>query len=424
MRHKIKKFIKSDLFKISLLNGFANLIKILTSLISNKVTAVILGPAGIALLGQFSNFTSMAMSFATVGINNGITKFTAEYYDDSHKRNAMFSAGLLLTVVGTLIISTVVYFGRYYFSDTILHSREYVNIFTIISITLVLFALNALIFSILNGLKEFKKIVIINILTSILGLLIAIILIICYGVYGAFLGVILSQTLVFILTLFIISKSHWFKISNFIVKVNTKDVVNLLKFSLMTFTSIFAVIFIQLQIRNYIIQHVSIAAAGYWQGITKISEIYLMFITTTLSIYYLPKLSELKSKLDIKAEIMKGYVYILPLAVISSLLIFVFRSFIINKLFAETFQPMQSLFLFQIIGNILKIASWLLGYLMVAKAMTKTFIITEILSGIIFYIFTVYFVSHYGVVGATYSYSLSYLIYFIALAVIFRGYLV
>ena len=424
MKQKIKKFIKSDLFKVSLFNGVGNFIKILTSLVSNKIAAVFLGPAGIALLGQFYNFTTMAMSVATVGINNGITKYTAEYCDDNHKRDSILSTGFLLTVMGSLLVSGIIYFGRYYFSDTILRSREYIQVFNILSITLILFALNSFLFSVLNGFKEFKKIVIINIATSIVGLAIAVFLIIRFGIYGAFLGVILSQTLIFFITLLMVAKSQWFKFKNFMSGINKKSTAKLLKFSSMAFTSLFAVTFIQLQIRNYIIQHISIADAGYWQGITRISEIYLLFITATLGVYYLPKLSEIKSNTELKKEILKGYAFILPLAIISSLLILFFKSFIINKLFAETFQPMKALFLFQIIGNILKISSWLLAYLMIAKAMTKVFIVTELLSGITFYFFTIYFVNHYGVIGATYSYALNYALYLIAMVLIFRGYLI
>ena len=35
-------------------------------------------------------------------------------------------------------------------------------------------------------------------------------------------------------------------------------------------------------LRNYIIQTISIENAGYWQGITRISDLYLSFITMTL----------------------------------------------------------------------------------------------------------------------------------------------
>ena len=67
--------------------------------------------------------------------------------------------------------------------------------------------------------------------------------------------------------------------------------------------------------------------------------------------------------------------------------IYVLRDIAILILFTEEFMPMSDLFFYQLIGDIFKIASWLLGYLMIAKAMTRIFIITEIVFSIEFYTF-------------------------------------
>src|ERR1039458_2224914 len=97
--------------------------------------------------------------------------------------------------------------------------------------------------------------------SSIISLLITIILVIKYGVYGAFLGMILSQTLIFFVALVFVFKSTWFKLENFISGFKSESCQKLLQFSLMTLTSVFAVTFIQLQIRNFLIQSLSIEQA-------------------------------------------------------------------------------------------------------------------------------------------------------------------
>jgi PST family polysaccharide transporter len=413
----------SQLVKTSILNGIANAVKILTSLVSSKIAAVYLGPSGVALLGQFQNFTQMAMTLSTVGINAGTTKYTAEYYDDPAKRKAILSTGLMMTFAGVVIVSSVVFLGRGYFSRILLHTDQYVSVFGILAVTLVLFALNAYFMAVLNGFKEFKKVVGVNMATSVIGLLIAIILVISYGVYGAFLGVILSQTLVFFITLTFVIKSPWFSWTGMFFGFHKESAIKLGKFSLMAFTSLFAVTFIQLQIRNFIIAHVSMADAGYWQGITRISDLYLMFITTTLSIYYLPRLSELKTKAELRHEVIKVYKFVLPLTIATSFVIYVLQDWIIRILLADTFIPMKPLFLFQLIGNVLRMGAWVLGYVLIAKAMTRVFIITELVFGLSLYLVTIFFVSKTGVVGATYAYALNYFIYLTAMVIIFRNFL-
>jgi PST family polysaccharide transporter len=420
MKKRILRFLKTDLFKASYLNGIANIIRLLTGLISNKIVAKFLGPSGIALLGQFQNFSQMVLSLASVGINTGITKYVAEYNDDELSRKKILSTGFCMIVGGSVIAAMVVFWGKYYFSDTILNTRDYTFVFVLLAITLILFVLNSFFVAVLNGYKQFKKIVITNIASSVFSLGVAVVLIIRYGVYGAFLGTILSQTLVFFITLFWVTRYDWFSLKYLTTSFDKESMVKLLKFSLMAAVSLFSVLFIQLQVRTYIIQHLSVQDAGYWQGILRVCDLYISFVTTTLGIYYLPRLAELKTNSELRKEIFRGYKFILPIVIITSVVIFVLKNFIIVVLFTPAFNPMRPLFTFQLLGNIFKVAGWLLGYLMLAKAMTKTVIITEIAFGLLYYLLTVIFVNKFGVVGVTYSYCLNAVAYLITMLIIFR----
>jgi len=424
MKERGLRFLKTDLFKTSFWNGIATVIKMAVGLVSNKIVAVYLGPSGIALIGQFGNFIGMASAIASMGVSGGITKYIAEYHNNEAKRKQIISTGLKTIIFGTLITSIITFIGAKYFCQTILHSQEYVSIFYIFSVTLFLSTLNGFLMSILNGYKEFKKIIAVNVLSSFVGLAIAIVLVIRYGVYGALLGGLLSVTVIVTVTLLFVIKSPWFKINNFKAAFDFSAFRNLSKFTLMAFTSMFAVTYIQLLVRTYIINHLSIEEAGYWQGVVKISDIYLSIITTTLGIYYLPRLSEIKENKELRREILKGYKFLLPLAIVSSLVIYLLRGFIIDVLFAPSFQPMKQLFLFQLLGNVFKIASWLLAFLMLAKAMTKTFIITEIVFGLAFYGLTVLFLDKYGTIGVTMAYCLNYFVYLIVMVFIFRKILI
>jgi polysaccharide transporter, PST family len=416
----IRSFIKTDFFRASFLNGIANVIKILTGIVSNKIVAVYLGPSGIALLGQFQNFCSMVLSLANVGINSGVTKYVAENKTDDFQRNKIISTGFYIVLAGSLIAAITVFFGRFYFSDTILNTRAYVSLFSLFALTLVMFVLNAFFVAILNGYKQFGKIVSVNISSSVFSLIVAVVLVIYYGVYGAFLGYILSQTLVFFISLIWVIHTDWFTRKNLFGNFDKTIIKKLGQFTFMIFVSVFAVTYIQLRIRTYIINNLSINEAGYWQGIMKICELYITFITTTLGIYYLPRLSELKTNRELRQEIFMGFKIIVPLVIVSSLFIFLLRDFIIGVLFSEAFKPMRALFVFQLLGNIFKITSWLLAYLMLAKAMVKTYILTELAFGLAYYGLTIILLNRYGIVGVTYAYFLNYFLYLIVMGIIFR----
>ena len=188
----------------------------------------------------------------------------------------------------------------------------------------------------------------------------------------------------------------------------------------MALTSAVTVPVSHLIVRNYIGENLSWEQAGHWQAIWYISTMSLMVVTTTLSVYYLPKLSELTDKIELRKEIKQGYKIVMPIVLIVSVAIFLFKDFIIWLLFTEEFAPMQELFLWQLVGGVIKVSALLLSYLMLAKSMTKAFVSTEIVSSISFVALSIWFVGQYGLIGMTYSFTVNYSLYLIALFILTR----
>lgn len=168
------------------------------------------------------------------------------------------------------------------------------------------------------------------------------------------------------------------------------------------------------------IKKLSIDSAGYWEGMNRISGLYLLFVTTSFSVYYLPKLSEIKTQVLLKKEIIKTYKIITPIIVISLILIFLLKNLVINVLFTKEFYPMKDLFFWQLLGDFFKIMSWILAFVMVAKSMTKIYIFTEIIFSVLVVLLSYVFVNMNGVIGATQSYCVNYFIYFIVMLFLFR----
>ncbi len=155
----------------------------------------------------------------------------------------------------------------------------------------------------------------------------------------------------------------------------------------------------------------------------RLSASYLMLVTTTLSVYYLPKLSELQDPAEIKKEILQGYKFILPVAAVCGLVIYLLRDSIIRVLFTAEFSEMELLFGWQMVGDALKIGSWILAYLMLGKAMVKLFIFSEIAFSALFYYLTYYFTSAFGLEGVSFAYAVNYLFYWIFMVFIFWKYI-
>lgn len=404
-----------NLLKTSVLNGVAVLIKTATMFILNKILAIYVGPAGYAAIGQFQNFIQMVTTFAGSAINTAVIKYTAEYYEDETKQRNIWRTAGSIVLLFSLIFSIIILIFQKQLSIYIFHTDLYQTVFVWFALFLTLFTFNALFLAILNGKKEVLRLVIANIVGSIFSLAVTSFLAIKYGLYGALVALSIYQSLAFLITLFLCYKSEWFKLSYLFGKIDKAIAKKFAAFAFMALVSAICVPFSQIIIRSYLTHEYGVTYAGYWEAMIRLSAAYLMLVTTTLGVYYLPRLSELSRLEEIKSEVYLGYKYIFPLAAIGSLAVYFLRDWIIAILFTKTFLPMRDLFFWQMIGDSLKIGSWILAYLMLSKAMTKLFVTTEILFAVTSILLTYLCTHMFGFKGVSIAHLINYGVYWLVL---------
>ena len=414
-----KRTAKEDIVKVFSFNAISTLVRMLTGLISVKVVASIIGPCGIALLGQLNNFSTILLGVANGGINSGITKYVAEYKEDESAIKKILSNALQITLFFTFIVSLGLIILHNQLSRLVMLSDEYGYVFLIFGFTIFLYTLNTLLISILNGYKEFKRYVIVNISGTIVGLLFTICFVFSMGLKGALISAVSYQSVVFFITFWICRKAPWLSVIYYRERLDRKMLRRFLNYSAMTLVSLSVVPVSQMLLRGYVISEISMTEAGWWEAMNRISNVYLMVITTSFSIYYLPRLSEIKEISELRYEIFKCYKVIIPILLSGLTLVYLLRHFVVMILFSPDFYPMESLFIWQLLGDFFKISSWLLAFL-VAKSMTKTFIATEVVFSGLFVVLGYLFMNLNGVVGITQAYFVNYVIYTVCMVVIFR----
>lgn len=405
-----------NLLQTSVLNGVAVLIKTITLFVLNKILAVYLGPTGYAALGQFQNFIQMVTTFAGSAINTAVIKYTAEYHEDESKQRAIWKTAGSIVFVFSLMFAFLILIFQRQLSLYIFHTLEYQTVFVWFAVFLLFFNFNTLFLAILNGKKEILKLVLANIAGSLFALIVTSILAIKLHLYGALIALSIYQSIAFIVTLFLCYRADWFKFSSLFGKIDLEITKKFSSFIWMALVSAICVPLSQMLIRAYLSQEFGLAYAGYWEAMIRLSTVYLMLVTTTLGVYYLPRLSELKMIDEIKKEVYLGYKFLFPLAVAGGVVIFVLRDWIIKVLFSPSFAPMQSLFFWQMMGDALKIGSWILAYLMLSKAMTKLYISTEIIFTLSLIALTYVCTQLFGFEGVSMAHLINYGMYWVVIS--------
>ena len=125
------RLIGIDIVEVFSLNALATLIRMLAGMLSVKVVAVIIGPSGIALLGQLNSFCTIVLGLANGGISSGITKYVAEYKEDSNHVKALLSNAFIVTMVCSLITGLFLVAGCQYLSQLLFLADNYSYVFVV-----------------------------------------------------------------------------------------------------------------------------------------------------------------------------------------------------------------------------------------------------------------------------------------------------
>lgn len=401
------------LFRTSLWNGLAVATRLGSGLILNKILAVYLDPSGYAVIGQFQNAVSVAVTFSTGAIQTGVTKYTAEYGEDRQRLHALWSTAGVITLLTSVLVSVCVALAREPLALFFLKDARLSGVFLWLAAGLTLMSLNSLLLAMLNGRKEVRRFVVSSIAGALVGLALAGVLAWKFGLYGALVALSLSQAVVVVVTLQQIMGATWFRLRLLFGRVDPAQLRRLGKFVLMAATTAVATPFSQIMVRNHLAAEFGWDAAGYWDAMWKISVMYLALITTTLSLYYLPRISEIKNWPEMKAELLGAYKLVLPLSVSASVIMYLFRDVIINTLLTPEFAGMEVLFAWQMAGDVLKIASWLIAYLMIGRSLIRMYIATEIAFALLFWGLTIACTALYGFEGVAIAHAVTYGMYLV-----------
>ncbi|MBP6128221.1 MAG: O-antigen translocase [Flavobacterium sp.] len=416
---EIKKIIQQPLFKITSLNSIHILLKLIFGFITSKALALFVGANGMAYVGNFRAFLNVLENFSLLGIQNAVVKYVSEFQNDKSKLKSVLATFGLLLLTSSIAISLILIFCANYLSKQLFnHTELYGFLFYILAILFPLYVFSTFCISVVNGFQKYKNVIYIQIISSAIALLFSLFLIYYYSTFGALVSIVLAPVFVFFVCLFylknLISVSDVFSFQNF----NFSVVKNLSEYVLMALVSGVIGSFVLLKIRTDIVSITGLQNAGIYEGLQRISSYYLLFVSSIMAIYFYPKLAETNSN---SKEIVLHYLKtIIPLFTIGLVIIYFLRELIIQALFSSEFESMESLFLWQLIGDVLKATSLIFGTLLIAKKQTKVFIITEIISLCIMYFSSNWMLHTIGINGIVQAYAFTYLIYLVVLVIYFR----
>ena len=418
---KLPKFISNNLIlKITSLNSLVVGARLLISLVVQKLLAEYTGQSGIAKVGQLRNISSMLMSLTSLGTFNGVVKYVSEYKSDQKNLLKLFSTLYVVSFTASVLLFFILFFGASYLSNTLFFTNDYVVVFKVTAVAVPFISMHRIFTGVINGLSDYKKHAKIEFISHFFAHVLLLVSLYFYSLKGVLVAIALTPMIQFTVLIIIFGKLLKEYIDFKSISFKIPLLKQLLGFTVMSFVATVLLNYIEIDLRTLITDKISEAEAGSWTAMNSISKIYMQFITIIFPIYILPKYATIKTSFKFRKEVFQIYKTLIPLVLGGMLLVYFSRNILIQIIYTKEFLGMQSLFKWQLLGDFVKFVAIVLSYQFLANKQIKYFVVTELLSLFLYYIFGRCFVNDFGSEGIVMAHFLRYVIYLVIVFYILR----
>jgi len=415
------KFLKQNtLLKVLSLNSISVAMSFVLGVFSSKIISVFLGTSGMALMGSFRNFALMIKSLATLGASNSIVKLFVENKQDKKELSIIYSTFFwLFLIVSTFLTLLLIVFASS-LSSFLFYTDSYSNPIRFFGLLVPFMVINTFWLAIYNGLEKYKSIVIIQIISNVIVFGVTALLIWKQGIVGGLYSIGIGEFLMVIVTFLFIRKDNDYFKFDLQKTLSNKYIKVIQKFSIMAILSAIIVPLTLLIIRNNIVQSYSIHEAGIWDAVNRLSSFYMMFFSSGLSLYYMPKLASIDSEKEFVIELKSYFKIFVPLFLLMLIVIYIVKEMIIKVAFTEEFSSVNHLLIWQLAGDFLRIITLAFGFQIVVKMMLKRYFIGEIIFNLSYFLLSIYLMRYNAIEGVLQAYFYANLITLLLIIFMFK----
>jgi enterobacterial common antigen flippase len=369
-----------QIIKSSALIGGSSVITIGLGIVRAKAMALLLGPAGVGLLGIYSSIADLARTVAGMGINSsGVRQIaeataTGDVQRIARTVTTLRRVALLLGFLGALmLVIFCVPVSRLSFGD-----NRHVAEVAWLGLAVLFGAVSSGQMALVQGMRRIGDLARVNILGSFYGLLVSLPLIYLYGKSGVVPSLVCAAGLG-------ITVSWWYSRKITVPRMPMRlvdisdEVAALLRLGFVFMASGFMTMAVGYLVRIIVLRRLGEAEAGYYQSAWTLGGLYVSFILQAMAADFFPRLTavandnaECNRLVNEQAEV--GLLIGGP-GVLGTL---TFAPLIIQVFYSSKFGPAVEILRWICLGMTLRVAAWPMGYIPVARGARKIFFWAEV----------------------------------------------
>jgi PST family polysaccharide transporter len=399
-----------DILASSLLIGASSAITVILGIVRTKALAVMLGPAGFGLIALYTSIADLTRSVASLGIGGSAVRQVAEAAASANAErigrtlSALRAVSVALGVAGALfLVASRDQVSRLSFGDTT-HAGAVALLGLAVFCQLLADRYSALI----QGMRRIADLAQMGVLNALLGTAASIVVI--YSLRESGIALSLAATAAVAL-----ATGGWYarrsgvRPAAITATQTAREVVPLLKLGMAFMASGLLMAAAAYAVRALVLRQAGVEAAGLYQAAWTLGGLYIGFILNAMGVDFYPRLvgaanddRQTNRLVNEQAEVS------LLLAAPGVLATLVLAPLAVSWFYSAMFMGAADVLRWICLGMALRVISWPMGFIIVAKAKQSVFILTELAWTAVSVGATWWCLERFGLQGAGIAFFLSY----------------
>jgi PST family polysaccharide transporter len=391
--------------------GGAQVINMAVSLAKMKVVAVLLGPAGVGIVGLYMNLIQTASSIASLGVGNvGTRQIAAAHAEGGDEavgrtRRALFWLTILLALTGAAFF----WLASGWIAGAILADKSRAGEVVWLSLGVALTVGAGSQAALLTGLRRIGDLARINLGSGLVGAALGVLALWLWGERGLIAMVLVAPMATFLLGHLYVARLGPISGGSLSLPELTREWRALVKLGFAFMLSGLVTTLGHLAVRALVQRELGAEALGHFQAAWAIGMTYLGFVLGAMGTDYYPRLTAAISDRVAATRLVNEQTEVALLLCAPVLLAMLgLAPWVIRLLYSDAFGPAVEILRWQLLGDILKVMSWPLGFVILASGAGKTFVLTETLGMGVFIIGVLIGLPLIGVTATGVSFLLLY----------------
>jgi enterobacterial common antigen flippase len=191
----------------------------------------------------------------------------------------------------------------------------------------------------------------------------------------------------------------------------------LLRFGFPYTLSMIAGQLVQFLLPSLILHELGRDEVGFYRISSLIAVAYLGFLTGAMAQDYFPRLSALQTDSEVKEVMNRQHQLVMSLCVPVILGALWLAPLLVPLLTSPAFTPSIRVLEWQLVGDVLKLSSWVMAFVVLARAGSAWFLLTELVAGVTSLFASLWAMRVFGLPGLGIAYVITYAGYWLIVAV-------